>query len=90
MQRGAQGAATPVYGRYEASRPNEVWIGDVLHGPFDRFSRVASSHRAKLFLVGDDHSRLLLHGGWLTEENTRLGQQVLCSAITRRGPPDRH
>lgn len=27
-------APARAYGRFEASRPNEIWIGDVLHGPF--------------------------------------------------------
>ena len=46
------------------------------------------SKRAKLFLLVDDHSRLLVHGRFMTEENTRSGQDVLRSAIARRGVPD--
>jgi putative transposase len=34
---GLMGAAVPdapaVFGRFEASRPNELWTGDALHGP---------------------------------------------------------
>jgi hypothetical protein len=29
------------FGRYEAERPNERWMGDVLVGPFVPFPRVA-------------------------------------------------
>jgi putative transposase len=76
------------FGRFEASRPNEIWIGDVLHGPFVPHPRVAGSKRAKLFLLVDDHSRLVVHGRWMTEENTRAGQDVLRSAIARRGMPE--
>ncbi|MGC8514497.1 MAG: DDE-type integrase/transposase/recombinase, partial [Acidimicrobiales bacterium] len=36
----------------------------------------------------DDHSRLLVHGRWMAEENTRSGQDVLRSAIARRGMPE--
>jgi hypothetical protein len=36
----------------------------------------------------DDYSRLLVHGRWVTEENTRAGQDVLRSAISRRGLPE--
>jgi putative transposase len=75
------------FGRFEASRPNETWIGDVLVGPFVPHPRVAGSKRAKLFVLVDDHSRLLVHGRWMTEENTRAGQDVLRSAIVRRGVP---
>jgi putative transposase len=77
-----------VFGRYEAERPNERWIGDVLVGPFVPHPRVAGSQRARLFLLVDDHSRLLVHGRWVTEENTRAGQEVLRQAIVRRGLPE--
>jgi len=82
-------AAGPVkaFGRFEASKPNEIWIGDVLVGPFVPHPRVAGSKRAKLFLLVDDHSRLIVHGRWMPEENTRAGQDVLRSAIRRRGIP---
>ena len=48
---------------------------------------MAGSKRAKLFLLVDDHSRLLVHGRWTAEENTRAGQDVLRAAIVRRGLP---
>jgi putative transposase len=76
-----------VFGRYEASRPNERWIGDVLVGPWVPHPRRATSRRARLFLLVDDHSRLLVHGSWCGNENTRAGQQVLRTAIERRGRP---
>jgi putative transposase len=75
-------------GRYEAERPNQRWIGDVLTGPFVPCPRVAGSKRAKLFLLVDDHSRLLVHGRWVFEENTRAGQDTLRQAIVRRGLPE--
>jgi Integrase core domain len=82
-------AAQParVSGRYEAERPNQRWIGDVLTGPFVPHPRVAGSQRAKLFML-DDHSRLLVHGRWVVEENTRAGHDVLRAAIVRRGLPE--
>jgi putative transposase len=80
-------APARAFGRFEAARPNEIWIGDVLHGPFVPCPRAPGSKRAKLFLLVDDYSRLLVHGRWVTEENTRAGQDVLRSAISRRGRP---
>lgn len=82
-------AAQPrVYGRFEADRPNEIWIGDVLHGPFIPWPRSAHSRRAYLFMLLDDHSRLVLHGRWESQENTRAGQEVLRHAILTHGLPD--
>jgi len=81
-------APARAFGRFEADRPNEIWIGDVLHGPFVPHPRAPGSRRAKLFLLVDDYSRLLVHGSWVTEENTRAGQDVLRSAISRRGRPE--
>ncbi|MGA3220722.1 MAG: DDE-type integrase/transposase/recombinase [Acidimicrobiales bacterium] len=81
-------APARAFGRFEAARPNEIWIGDVLHGPFVPCPRAPGSKRAKLFLLVDDYSRLLVHGRWVTEENTRAGQDVLRSAISRRGLPE--
>ena len=87
LHRAAIGGVPRAFGRYEASSPNERWITDVLVGPFVPHPRVAGSRRAKLFLIVDDHSRLLVHGRWMTEENTRAGQDVLREAIARRGLP---
>jgi putative transposase len=87
LDRAALGAQPRPFGRYEAERPNERWIGDVLTGPFVPHPRMAGSKRAKLFLLVDDHSRLLVHGRWTAEENTRAGQDVLRAAIVRRGLP---
>jgi putative transposase len=85
----AQLTSEPVaYGRYEAERPNERWVGDVLIGPWVPHPRSAGSRRARLFLLVDDHSRLLVHGRWVFEENARSAQSVLRAAIARRGLPE--
>lgn len=76
------------FGRYEAQAPNERWIGDVLVGPFVPHPKVAGSVRARLFLLVDDHSRLLIGGRWVGNETLRAGQEVLHAAILRRGAPD--
>ncbi len=87
LQRGALGVDPVVYGRYEAEYPNERWIGDVLSGPYVPYPQVADSRKAKLFLLVDDHSRLLVHGRWMSHENTRAGQVVLRQAFVKRGLP---
>jgi len=88
LHRAALAPIPQAFGRYEASRPNERWIGDVLTGGYVPAPKTGGSRRAKLFLLVDDHSRLLIHGRWVTEENTRAGQDVLRAAIARRGVPD--
>jgi hypothetical protein len=44
--------------------------------------------RGRLFLIVDDHSRLLVHGRFMPVENARAGQEVLRQAIVRRGLPE--
>jgi putative transposase len=89
LQRAAPAGASRVYGRFEADRPNELWIGDVLVGPFVPKPEGTGSQRAYLFLLVDDYSRLLLHGRWFPEQTARAGQEVLRAAIQRRGLPER-
>ncbi len=89
LQRAALAGQPRAYGRYEADRPNEVWIGDVLVGPFVPHPRTNASKRAYLFVLVDDYSRLLLHARWVPDQNTRAGQDVLRAAIQRRGLPER-
>jgi putative transposase len=76
------------FGRYEAAAPSERWIGDVLVGPFVPFPRAPGSVRARLFLIVDDHSRLLVAGRWVGNETLRAGQEVLHAAILRHGLPE--
>lgn len=88
LHREALAAEPKVFGRYEADKPNERWITDVLVDPWVPFPRTAASIRARLFVIVDDHSRLLVHGRFHAVENTRAGQEVLRAAIVRRGLPE--
>ncbi len=88
LHRAALAGQPRAFGRYEAERPNERWIGDVLIGPFVPYPRMAGSKRAFLWVLVDDYSRLLVHGRWLPDQNTRAGQEVLRAAIQRRGVPE--
>ncbi len=89
LQRAVLAGASRVYGRFEADRPNELWIGDVLVGPFVPHPRQTGSQRAYLFLLVDDFSRLLVHARWVPEQTARAGQEVLRAAIQRRGLPEK-
>lgn len=87
LHREALAAEPKAFGRYEAAAPNERWITDVLIGPFVPFPKTAASVKAKLFLIVDDHSRLLVDGRFFTHENARACQDLLRRAITHRGLP---
>jgi putative transposase len=88
LHREALAAEPKAYGRYEAARPNERWISDVLIGPWVPWPRREGSVRARLFLIVDDHSRLLVDGRFFDRENARACQDLLRRAVTRRGLPE--
>ena len=88
LHKEALAAEPKAFGRYEAERPNERWITDVLVGPFVPWPKIESSVRAKLFLIVDDHSRLLVDGCFFAHENARACQQLLRRAFTHRGLPE--
>jgi putative transposase len=87
LHREALAAEPKAYGRYEAARPNERWITDVLVGPWVPHPKREGSARARLFLIVDDHSRLLVDGRFYAHENARACQDLLRRAVTRRGVP---
>ena len=87
LHREALEAEPKVFGRYEAEHPNDRWITDVLVGPWVPWPRVAQSVRARLFLIIDDHSRLIVDGRFFAHENARAAQELLRRAIVRRGVP---
>jgi putative transposase len=88
LAREALAAEPRAFGRYEADHPNERWITDVLVGPWVPHPKTSASVRAKLFLLVDDHSRLLVHGRFFAHENARACQDTLRQAICRRGVPE--
>ena len=70
------------FGRFEASRPNELWVGDALHGP------IIGAHKAILFAFLDDHSRLFTGYRWVTAEDTLRAEAALRVGLASRGIPD--
>lgn len=88
LHRAALAAEPKVFGRFEAELPNQRWITDVLVGPWVPHPKTDTSVRARLFLIVDDHSRLLVYGRFMPVENTRAGQDVLRQAIVWRGVPE--
>jgi putative transposase len=75
-------AAPAVFGRFEATRPNELWTGDALHGP------VVAGHKTYLFAFIDDHSRAVMgHRFGFAEDTVRLAA-ALRPALASRGVPE--
>ena len=76
------GRPPAVFGRFEASRPNELWTGDALHGP-----KIAG-RKAYLFAFLDDHSRAVMAARWgCFEDSVRLAA-ALRPALAARGVPE--
>jgi len=70
-----------VFGRFEAADPNEIWVGDALHGP-----RVGD-RKTYLFAFLDDHSRLAVgYRFGYAEDAVRLAT-ALKPALASRGVP---
>ena len=75
--------APAVFGRFEAADPNELWVGDALHGP-----RVGD-RKTYLFAFLDDHSRLAVGYRFGFAEDTVRLAAALRPALAARGVPPR-
>ncbi|MET8944075.1 DDE-type integrase/transposase/recombinase [Streptomyces sp. NPDC004542] len=62
-------------GRFEADRPNELWVGDALHGP-----RI-DGRKTYLSAFLDDHSRAVVGHRWGFAEDTVRLAAALRSAL---------
>jgi len=74
--------AAPAFGRFEASRPNEIWTGDALHSV-----RVAG-RKTCLFAFIDDHSRAVMAARFGFAEDTIRLAAALRPALASRGAPE--
>jgi putative transposase len=75
-------AAAPVFGRFEAARPNEIWTGDALHA-----IRVGG-RKTYLFAFLDDHSRAVMAARFGFAEDTVRLAAALRPALASRGVPE--
>jgi putative transposase len=77
-----------VFGRFQAERPNELWVADFLDGPPLPFPpRPGSVRKTHLLLFLDDFSRLIVHARWVLREDARTAQLAFRQAIIARGRP---
>ncbi len=72
-----------VFGRFEASRCNEIWTGDALHGP------VITGRKTYLFAFLDDRSRAVMAARFGFSEDTVRLAAALRPALASRGVPER-
>jgi putative transposase len=76
------GSARRAYGRFEASRPNELWMGDALHGP------VVAGRKAYLLAFLDDYSRAVPGYCFTYAEDTVRLEAALRQGLAKRGVPE--
>lgn len=76
------GTAAAATGRFEAARPNEIWVGDGLHGP-----RIGG-RKTYLFAFVDDHSRLVTAARWAFAEDAVRLSAALRPALQTHGIPE--
>ena len=71
--------------KFEAEHPNDIWQSDVMHGPHLEID----GKKRKTYLIAfiDDHSRLIVHGGFYTSETTRAFMHAFEQALLKRGLP---
>ncbi len=70
------------FGRFEATRPNELWVGDALHGP------VVGGKKAILFCFLDDHSRFVTGHRFTHSEDTISAEAALRRGVLSVGVPE--
>lgn len=75
------GANAQATGRFEANHPNEIWVGDGLHGP-----RIGG-RKTYLFAFLDDHSRRVTAARWAFAEDSVRLSAVLRPALETHGIP---
>ena len=81
LTRAQLSANNVAFGRFEATRPNELWVGDALHGP------IIGGKKAILFCFIDDHSRFVTGHRWTYSEDTLSAESALRRGILSRGLP---
>src|SRR4029077_8883415 len=77
----AAAGSAAVFGRFEAEHPNDLWIGDALHGVRIQL------RKTYLFAFLDDHSRLMPGYRWGHAEDPVRLAAALRPALASRGVP---
>ena len=75
-------AQAVAFGRFEATRPGELWVGDGLVGPS------IAGRKAVLVCFVDDHSRAAVGYRWSTSEDAVRAAAALRAGVAARGVPE--
>jgi putative transposase len=78
----SQQQASSAFGRFEATRPNEIWTGDALH------AIRLGGRKTYLFAFIDDHSRAVMAARFGFAEDTIRLAAALRPALESRGVPE--
>jgi putative transposase len=89
LRRGNGAGERVAFGRFEAERPNELWVADALHGPVVALQRGGEIKRKAIcFAILDDNSRLCV-GAYFEPAETELRlERTLRAALQARGVPE--
>lgn len=71
--------------KFEAELVNDIWQSDVMHGP----KVTVNQKMRKTYLIAfiDDHSRLIVFGGFYLSENLASFMDAFEKALSKRGLP---
>ena len=86
LDREIQTGPPQVFGRFEADRCNEIWVGDVLHGPV--IGDGTTGRKTYLFAFLDDRSRAVMGARFGFAEDTVRLAAALRPALASRGVPE--
>jgi putative transposase len=73
--------------KFEAEYANDIWYGDVMHGP--SITKDGKSQKVYMVSLMDDASRLIVHSCFCFNEKAESIEYVLQQALLKRGIPKR-
>jgi len=73
--------------KFEAEYPNQIWQGDVMHGPKVRINGVNKKSYLNAFI--DDHSRYIIHAEFYPNEKLESLKDCLKQSILKKGLPQK-
>ena len=73
---------------WESEVPNGLWMADVMDGPSLKSDTKAAAQRSWLIATLDDHSRLIPHGQFYSQQKITELLDCLRQAFARRGLPE--
>jgi len=74
--------------KFEVQFSNDMWQSDCMHGP-KVVTKEGKLHKAYLFAIIDDHSRIITHGQFYLAETLDNYLDCLWQALSKRGLPRR-